>query len=276
MPFVLICGYPSAGKTTVAKKIFEYITKNFPERQVDLINEETLNIHRQEAYQTMQTEDRARTGLKGQVLRYLSRDSVVILDSVNYNKSFRYELKCHSKSIASTSLTISVTAPKEQCLEWNAPREEKYTDEMLVELIERYETPLSSHKWDQPLFNITPGDEIPYEQICDVLFNKFTGRINFSVSQDKVEGSTAVTQIDSVTQNIISVVMKVVNSPTFVGGDPIVVPQSTIRVVLPRKVSTAEINRVRRSFLKLIQQNLLSFSGSGGEEFVSFLNTAFV
>ena len=224
----------------------------------------------------MQTEDRVRTALKGQLLRYLSRETVVILDSLNYNKSFRYEMKCHSKSIASTSLTVSVTAPLEKCKEWNAPRENRYTDEMVQELFERYETPLASHKWDQPLFNLTYESEIPYKDICDVLFAKFGGRINFSVAQDKVEGSTAVTQIDAVTQDIISAVMKIVNSPTFVGGDPIVVPQSTIRVVLPRKVSIGEINRVRRSFLKLLQQNLLTVENGGGDAFVSFLNHAFL
>ncbi|EAL49935.1 toxin resistance protein, putative [Entamoeba histolytica HM-1:IMSS-B] len=276
MPFVLISGYPCSGKTTFANQLVKYINENYPETPVELINEESLGILRQEAYKTMQTEDRMRTALKGQVLRFLNRETIVILDSLNYNKSFRYELKCHCKSIASTSVTISVTAPKEKCIEWNAQREEKYSDEMVVELIERYEVPLPSHKWDQPLFNIQPGEELPCKQICEILFNKFTGRINFSVKQDTVESSTTVTQIDAVTQDIIGVVMKVVNSPTFVGGDPIVVPQSNTRVVLPRKVSVAEINRVRRSFLKLIQQNLITLDNNGGDAFVAFLNSAFL
>ncbi|EDR22167.1 hypothetical protein, conserved [Entamoeba dispar SAW760] len=276
MPFVLISGYPCSGKTTFANQLVKYINENYPETPVELINEETLGILRQEAYKTMQTEDRMRTALKGQVLRFLNRETIVILDSLNYNKSFRYELKCHCKSIASTSVTISVTAPQEKCIEWNSQREEKYSDEMVVELIERYEVPLPSHKWDQPLFNIQPGEELPCKQICEILFNKFTGRINFSVKQDTVESSTTVTQIDAVTQDIIGVVMKVVNSPTFVGGDPIVVPQSSTRVVLPRKVSVAEINRVRRSFLKLIQQNLITLDNNGGDAFVAFLNSAFL
>lgn len=276
MPFVLISGYPCSGKTTFALQLKEYINTNYPDKQVELINEESLGILRAEAYLTMQTEDRARTALKGQVLRFLNRETIVILDSLNYNKSFRYELKCHSKSIASTSVTISVTAPKENCVEWNAQREERYTDEMIVELIERYEQPLSSHKWDQPLFSVQPGDALDCKAICDILFDRFTGRINFSVRQDTVESSTAVTQIDAVTQDIIGIVMKVVNSPTFVGGDPIVVPQSTTRVVLPRKISVAEINRVRRSFLKMIQQNLIMLDNNGGDAFVAFLNTAFL
>ncbi|ELP86501.1 hypothetical protein EIN_034120 [Entamoeba invadens IP1] len=276
MPFVLISGYPCSGKTTLAKQLSDYVSDKYPEKEVVLINEETLSVHREEAYNTMQTEDRVRTAFKGQVLRYLNRETIVILDSLNYNKSFRYELKCHCKSIASTSVTISVTAPKEKCIEWNAPREQKYTDEMLVELIERYEEPLPTHKWDQPLFQMKPGDELPCDKICQILFGEFKGRINMSVKQDTVESSTAVTQIDAITQDIIAVVMRVVNSPTFVGGDPIVVPQSATRVVLPRKVSVAEINRIRRSFLKLLQQNLLTLDNNGGDAFVAFLNSAFL
>ena len=223
----------------------------------------------------MQSEDRVRTALKGQVLRFLNSETVVIMDSLNYNKSYRYEVKCHAKSIATTSVTICVRAPPETCAGWNAPRANRYTDEMLPELIARFEEPLPSHRWDQPLFPVTPDDALPCEAICAALFERFTGRINFSVVQNKVESSTGVTQIDAVTQDIITAVMRIVNSPTFVGGDPIAVPQSSQRVVLPRKVSVAEINRVRRSFLKLVQQNLITVDAHCGDTFVAFLNSAF-
>ncbi len=39
-------------------------------------------------------------------------------------------------------------------------------------LVQRYEPPESRHRWDAPLFELTPDDELPIEQIADYLANK--------------------------------------------------------------------------------------------------------
>lgn len=53
MPFVLFCGYPCSGKTTYANKLVNYIHENYPDQPVELINEESLGILREEAYLSM-------------------------------------------------------------------------------------------------------------------------------------------------------------------------------------------------------------------------------
>ena len=47
-----------------------------------------------------------RSELKGQVLRHLTKDTVVILDALNYIKGYRYELYCASKSVKTTQVTV--------------------------------------------------------------------------------------------------------------------------------------------------------------------------
>jgi len=39
-------------------------------------------------------------------------------------------------------------------------------------LIQRYEPPEGRNRWDAPLFELTPNDELPLEQIADYLANK--------------------------------------------------------------------------------------------------------
>ena len=39
-------------------------------------------------------------------------------------------------------------------------------------LVQRFEPPEARHRWDAPLFELTPTDELPIEQIADYLANK--------------------------------------------------------------------------------------------------------
>jgi hypothetical protein len=39
-------------------------------------------------------------------------------------------------------------------------------------LVQRYEPPEGRNRWDAPLFELTPNDELPLEQIADYLANK--------------------------------------------------------------------------------------------------------
>jgi protein KTI12 len=39
-------------------------------------------------------------------------------------------------------------------------------------LVQRYEPPIGQNRWDAPLFELKPEDELPLEQIADYLANK--------------------------------------------------------------------------------------------------------
>uniref|UniRef100_K1QCI9 Protein KTI12 homolog n=1 Tax=Magallana gigas TaxID=29159 RepID=K1QCI9_MAGGI len=123
MPFVLVCGYPSSGKNSIEEK-------------------------------------EIRGKLKSEVQRLLNKDDIVILDSLNYIKGFRYELYCITKACKTPQCVIFCAVSKEKAAEWNK------------ELMMRFEEPNSNQRWDSPLFVIHPEDELPYDQISDALFNR--------------------------------------------------------------------------------------------------------
>ena len=86
-------GGPCSGKTFLAKKIEEYIN-NEKKKKVILINEEFLGLNKEEFYKDSTTEKMIRAKLKSECERNLDDETVVILDSLNYIKGYRYELFC--------------------------------------------------------------------------------------------------------------------------------------------------------------------------------------
>lgn len=107
MPLVLLSGYPSAGKTTRAlqlKALFESKIASSPSDarvsrlRVHHISDQTLGVSRQ-VYHTAKAEKDARAEEYSAVKRVLSRDDIVIADSMNYIKGFRYQLYCEAKAV---------------------------------------------------------------------------------------------------------------------------------------------------------------------------------
>ena len=64
-------------------------------------------------------------GVKSQVLRDLSKDTVVILDGLNYIKGYRYELYCASKSVKTTQVTVHCDISPPTAWLWNESRLEE-------------------------------------------------------------------------------------------------------------------------------------------------------
>ena len=63
-----------------------------------------------------------RSDLKSQVLRDLTKDTVVILDGLNYIKGYRYELYCASKSVKTTQVTVHCDISPPTAWSWNETR----------------------------------------------------------------------------------------------------------------------------------------------------------
>ena len=92
MPLIVLCGVPQSGKTTIANKIVDFYAKNHPQLEVVLLNEEKFNINKQAVYNDYKEEKSLRGFFRSNVNKLLSDENVVILDSMNYIKGFRYEL----------------------------------------------------------------------------------------------------------------------------------------------------------------------------------------
>jgi tRNA uridine 5-carbamoylmethylation protein Kti12 len=202
MPCLIITGHPSAGKTTLAYLLKERALLHDDIDEVVVVNEEsecgcclgddgtgndnkdeTPNKEKnkdattkQELYETAFAEKQTRAALKSGFDRAVKKSSsknnsrrLVILDSLNYIKGFRYELHCISKAAGEKHGVLWVLNRSSVVQQWNKcsttgsnshsssekkNNQQRYSTELLQELISRYEPPDSRNRWDQPLFTV--------------------------------------------------------------------------------------------------------------------------
>eukprot|EP00934_Nitzschia_sp_Nitz4_P005510 Nitzschia sp. Nitz4//scaffold48_size128905//23106//24281//NITZ4_003582-RA/size128905-processed-gene-0.106-mRNA-1//-1//CDS//3329552928//5500//frame0 len=166
MPGLILTGYPSAGKSTVAQLLKDRALKRPDIQDVVIINEETARpgLSKQACYESSLAEKQTRAALKSsfdKAIAASNKKTLVVLDSLNYIKGFRYELHCLSKAAGERHGILWVLNQVSVAEEWNSRRESNnkesmYSTELLKELIQRYEPPDERNRWDKPLFTIDP------------------------------------------------------------------------------------------------------------------------
>ena len=134
-----------------------------------------------------------RAELKAAVERLLSTDTVVIADSMNYIKGFRYELFCTIKLYKTPHCVIHTATSANTCKQWNAsrPEPERFSDQLMDELIMRFECPDSTNRWDKPLFTLEPEERLPIEEIKAALFDVKAPKQNVSTMAEPVASIAA-------------------------------------------------------------------------------------
>lgn len=108
MPLIVLCGLPSSGKTTFTNSLIAQLKTLLPPNYaIEHITDSTLGFTRAH-YSTQFEEKKLRGSLLASVERALTKDKIVILDSNNYIKGFRYQLFCIVKSVGTTQCLVSV------------------------------------------------------------------------------------------------------------------------------------------------------------------------
>jgi protein KTI12 len=165
MPSLILTGYPAAGKTTVSKVLRDRALLQPSIDDVVVINEESAcpDWTKQQCYETSLTEKKTRAALKSAFDRAVAtsnKKTLVILDSLNYIKGFRYELHCISKAAGERHGILWILNQASVVEEWNDQRPQKVRDreafskDQLRELILRYEPPDERNRWDKPMFSV--------------------------------------------------------------------------------------------------------------------------
>ena len=161
MPCLIVTGHPCAGKSELARKLQERALQHSLIDKVVIINEESAcpDHTKNQCYETSLTEKKTRAALKSAFDRAVgasSKKTLVILDSLNYIKGFRYELHCISKAVGERHGVLWVLNRLDVCQEWNSklPAEKAYQPSALVELVQRYEPPDERNRWDKPLYMV--------------------------------------------------------------------------------------------------------------------------
>jgi protein KTI12 len=185
MPCLIFTGHPCAGKSTLAEKFreraLEHSSKSI--QKVVIVNEQIACPDKTQlgCYESSYAEKGTRGALKSSFDRAVSSaddTTLVILDSLNYIKGYRYELFCISKAAKERHGVVWVLNDVSVAREWNRQRCQQqkeqhsvdadsdictyYTDELLQELIQRYEPPDDRNRWDKPLYRVDlrPNDSV--------------------------------------------------------------------------------------------------------------------
>ena len=77
---------------------------------------------RDQLYNSAKEEKTARAEEFSAIKRALSKDVIVIADSLNYIKGYRYQLWCEAKAAGTRSCVLHVAAREDECKAWNDER----------------------------------------------------------------------------------------------------------------------------------------------------------
>lgn len=276
MALVVICGQPCGGKSTSAVCLAEALKGTELKPSVRIIDETSFHLDRNQSYADMPAEKNLRGVLRSEVDRSLSKDNIVIVDSLNSIKGYRYELWCLARAAGIRYCVLYCDVEENHCRKWNAERKERgeasYDDKIFEDLVRRFEKPDRRNRWDFPLFELWPsrdGIESSSPAILDAVLY-LTKKVDSKTRDVKVLQPTIATQtaraseanslyeIDRATQEVITAIVEA-QSQT-IGGPMtgITLSQGLPTINISRTIGLPELRRLRRTFIKLTGQTSLS------------------
>ncbi len=274
MPLVVLCGIPCSGKSQRAKELVDYLKKHHEGTPVCLLEDDFSS--RDSCYTDSKAEKMTRAKLKSEVERNLTPESVVILDSPNYIKGYRYELYCLSKHLQTPHCVVLCETPVETAKEWNSARSptQGYSPLVFDALMMRFEAPDSRNRWDYPLFVVYPDDTLPTQDICNALFHRKAPPPNQSTQSQPLSETNFLHELDCLTQGVVKAIMDAQRSG--VSGGQVKVSGSEEGVELTRPITMGELRRLRKQFISYTKLHPVADYSKITTFFVQYLNRTII
>ncbi|KIK19612.1 hypothetical protein PISMIDRAFT_658945 [Pisolithus microcarpus 441] len=263
MALITISGYPSSGKSQRAAQLKRHLESRLadpsytgPTLSVVLLSDDTLNIDRS-SYNDSRSEKPARGTLFTAVQRSLAQNTIVIVDSLNYIKGFRYQMYCVAREIKVRVCTVYVLATPDLCKQWNTERTDgkAYAPETLANLLQRYEEPSSMVRWDSPLFTVSWTDEdVPADDIWRAITEGVVKPPNTGTQAVAKAPTDALRTLEHTTASIVTALVSEQANSGSLGGATTITVSSTVKVrttLPPRNVTLSELQRLKRQFVTL-------------------------
>jgi protein KTI12 len=296
MALVVICGQPCSGKSTAAFFLAEALKESESNSTIRIIDEASFHLDRNQSYANMTAEKNLRGALRSEVDRSVSKDNIIIVDSLNSIKGYRYELWCLARAAGIRYSVLFCDVEETQCKKWNEQRMEKceatYDDTIFEDLARRFERPDRRNRWDSPLFELSPykdGIQKSSSAIVDAV-SYLTKKVDSKTRDVKILHPTIATQstrfseanslyeLDRATQEVTNVIVEAQSQS--IGGplNGISLGQGLPTLNMSRSVGLPELRRLRRTFIKLTGQTSLSGppppsdAESAKRMFVDYLN----
>ncbi|XP_057481563.1 protein KTI12 homolog [Actinidia eriantha] len=296
MALVVICGQPCSGKSKAALCLAEALKDSESKPTVRIIDETSFHLNRNQSYADMPAEKNLRGVLRSEVDRSLSRESIIIVDSLNSIKGYRYELWCLARAAGTRYCVLYCDVEENHCRNWNEERrgrgEAAYEDKIFEDLVRRFERPDRRNRWDSPLFELWPfKDSIEKSSpaILDAVLY-LTKRVDsktkdvivlqptIATQTARVSEANSLYEIDRVTQVVINAIVEAQSQSIGVPVNGINLGEGLPNINISRAVGLPELRRLRRTFIKLTGQSSLSGPSppsdavSAKRMFVDYLN----
>ena len=103
---------------------------------------------------------------------------------------------------STNQVTVQCDVSAEDVTRWNSerPEGERYEDNLVQELVMRYEAPVASNRWDSPLVLVLRDGEVRTQDILDALFNKKPPAPNQSTQNKPLSSTNFLYELDQQTQ----------------------------------------------------------------------------
>ena len=137
-------------------------------QEVQIVNEDLLGLSKAEYLVNPQQEKILRASLKSNVEKFINSQRVVIVDSMNYFKSFRYELYCLARNAQTTLCLVWCDSDREFAAKIVTAGEYKnpFPKDLFEDYCNRLEKPDQGKRWDKPLFQLRLDEETPFQDIA--------------------------------------------------------------------------------------------------------------
>lgn len=242
MPLIILTGYPLSGKTRFAETLKERLLEQFDDIQI--INDELLGIDKATGYVGASEEKRSRAALLAAVERHISQNRLVIADSTNEIKGFRYQLYCLARAVSTPHACVQLVSSEHAC----TSRNHVYPERVIKDMLTRYEEPNGQSRWDSPLFHVLPDSSFMHFAELAVAL-KGTPAKQPSLATRKTE--VPADYVQSLEEACRLVIETVSRSQTMSMAS---FTHKQIPVSLPGKLSPAKLQRLKRQFIQMQRQ----------------------
>lgn len=156
----------------------------------------------------------------------------------------------------STQCTVHCAINKEQSWKFNENRNDKeeiYSREIFDALWLRFEEPVSTNRWDAPLFTVTPEDVLNVEEIFSILYENKPPKANQSTQNPPTQSTNFLFELDRITNEIVAEIV-LARKAGALGA--IKVSNSIETVNISSDINAAQLNRMRRQYLNYSKSHL--------------------
>lgn len=272
MPLIIMVGGPCSGKTTAANKLKEFIETE-KHKKCYIVNEEAFQIVKTEAYKDSASEKINRAKLKSETEKLLDDNNVVIIDSLNYIKGYRYELYCLVRNFKTRHCIVYCKSEKEICQKLNEMNSE-YPMDLLNDLYSRMEEPNPSNRWDNPLHMVYFEENPDYDGIYNCLFEGKRPRDPVSAKPEIQYDSSFLHELDSICQEIINEILaQQLGNANIVESIKIKNNDEENFIYLKKIFSAIELKKLKAEYIKICKIHPPKNKQGMIKNFIEYINT---